>query len=236
MYENNLKMDDVILSEKQKEMLNQLEICKQDLLDEEYGISFMKWHGSTSVPKIIAETKHCLSLNYEDYLNNCKVDVADKLSYMYNLDPFLDAMEEISNNEIILYRHKLEETLQSGLHALIQIQILDSLVILRRLECNQKLEYHPSTMENITFIMENIVNFHKLNALTVANEFYEKEKEKLISEDLSCPELINQMDIKLKALSIALRKQHECIIKRNSKTLIAQCHSKCSENHTISWN
>ena len=74
MNENNLKMDDVTLSEKQKEMINQIELCKQDQLDEEYTISFMKWHGSTNVPKIIAETKHCVWSNYEDYLNNCKVD------------------------------------------------------------------------------------------------------------------------------------------------------------------
>ena len=222
-------MDDVSLSEKQKEMLKEIKLCNQDVViedDDEFMISLIKWHGRTIIPKIISETRGCLSLNYEDYLNKCKVDVANNLSNLFSLEPFIDAMEEISNNEIILYRHKLEETLQNGLQSLIQIQFLDSLVILRRLELIDKLKFNHDSLENITFLMDNLVKFHNLKLLTVANEYYEDEKESLIKEfndDLSysSPESITQtqMNLKLKALSIALRQQHQCKMERDPNTL-----------------
>ena len=167
-------------------------------------------------------------------------------------------MEEISNNEIIFYRHKLEETLQSGLQALIQIQFLDSLVILRRLELIDKLQFDPDKMENMTFLMDNLIKFHNLKLSTVAIEFYENEKESLIKEcndDLSysSPESINQvqMNIKLKALSSALRQQHQCKMERDSNTLsnlycyfnlfnilflVAKCHTEQSAEHRIIWD
>ena len=59
---NFQKMDDVTLTEKQKELLKEIDICNQDVAiedDDEYMISFMKWHGKTDIPKIIAKTKNC---------------------------------------------------------------------------------------------------------------------------------------------------------------------------------
>jgi len=199
-------------------------------------ISLLKWHGNFDVPKIMSETRNCLTLNYEDFLNKCKVDVANKLENVYNLEPFIDAMEEICNNEIILYRHKLENILQSGLHALIQIQFLDSLVILRKVECFPKLEFNPDSLENMRFLMENLVKFHKLDLPTVTNEFYDLEKENLTTNlDYTSPEIIKQIQInnKLQALSIALRKQHQCKIERDSNTLDAKCHTEQSMEHRI---
>jgi len=198
------------LSPKQDEMISEIKNISRD------KENYMKHVLSLKIPKMFSSTNKCLTLNYEDYLGSCKINKANMLKKEYNLNLFMNAFDEITSNEILLYRHKLEKKLQEGLHALMEIQFLDSFAILRNQSNAEKLVFSPD-LKNIMFLMKNLVKFFDLHPPTVANELYEEEKEKAIKElniDLryKSPELVNNiaMNIKLKALSISLAKQHKC--------------------------
>lgn len=212
------------LSLKQKQMLEEIEICNQDF--EEMKKQYMEKVVDLNIPKMVSLTDKYITLNYEDYLRYCKSMRAQNLKNEYNLNPFMKAMEEISNNEILLYRHQLENILQSGIHALIQIQFLDSLVILRTEECNEKLVFNPELLENVTFLMKNLVKLFQIDPPTVANEYFEEERNrttKRLNFKYKSPEAKNDIDmnIKLQSLSFSLARQHKCQIARNkSKYLL----------------
>jgi len=209
------------LSTKQKEFLDEVTRVKEDHkeIDEDY----LKSLSSNNIPMIFAPCNRDVTLNYQDYLRNCKLKTAKKLNRGYNLEPFIEAIDEISNNEIILYRSELENRLQDGLHALMEIQFLDSLVILRKENCTEKLGFDLE-LKNIMFLMKQLVIFFDLNPPTVANEIYMKEKIKVTNEcnidsRYKSPEYLENMlmNIKLSSLSYGLAKQHSCLIDVNVK-------------------
>jgi len=209
------------LSRKQNEMLQKIAVCKED--NKETDEEYMNKIQCQNIPFIFSEWNHPVTLNYEEYISSCKMKRAIIFQNVYNLEPFTEAMEEITNNEIILYRAYLENILQNGIHALMEIQFLDSLVILKKETCNDKLEFNPE-MKNIMFLMKNLVNLFDLNPPTVANEIYEKERLKAMKDcnidvRYMSPEDLEQlvMNIKLKSLSMALAKQHKCLIDCNSR-------------------
>ena len=107
-------------SHKQYEMLKQIDICNKDNEDSLPNAGY----------KVLSIVNQTYTLNYMDNLNMCVVNKAERIKGEYNLEPFMNPMTEISNNEILLYRYKLEKRLQKGLHALIEIQFLDSLVVI----------------------------------------------------------------------------------------------------------
>lgn len=208
------------LSNKQKQLLQEIEKCIEDNkgTDDDY-MQRLAAHG---IPKIFEPYNSHITLSYEDYIETCKIKRAIILQNLYDLQPFNEAMEEISNNEIILYRSQLENRLQDGLHALMEIQFLDTLVILRKETNNQKLAF-DFELKNIMFLMKNLVSLFELDPPTVANEYYEKEQLKASNDfntDLryKSPEDLDYImqTIKLKSLSLALAMQHKCLIDNKS--------------------
>ena len=85
----------------------------------------------------------------------------------------MNAFDEITNNEILLYRYKLEKILQAWLHALMEIQFLDSFAILKNQSIAEKLVFNLD-LRNVMFLMKNVVKFFDLNPPTVVNELYEE--------------------------------------------------------------
>lgn len=204
------------LSSKQNQLLQELDKYTED--NKQYDDEYMKRMSALNIPKILAPCNQPVLLNYDDYLGSCKMKRATIFENCFNLEPFKVAIEEVSNNEIILYRGYLENILENGLHALIEIQFLDTLVILRKDTCNEKLVFNHE-MKNIMFLMKNLLKFFDLNNPTVANEIFEKEKLQATQDyniDIryKSPEDLEQivMEIKLKSLSLALAKQHSCLI------------------------
>ena len=204
------------LSTKQIELLNEVTTCERD--NKEEDDEYMKRVAAFGIPTIFSPMINEVTFNYEDNIGDCKMRRANILMNVYDLYPFSNAMEEISNNEILLYRSRLENQLQKGLHALIEIQFLDTLVILQKQTCNEKLKF-DSDLKNIMFLMKNLVSLFRLNPPTVANEIYEQEKIKASNEAnidviYKSPEDVEAllMNIELKSLSLALAKQHNCLI------------------------
>ena len=164
-----------------------------------------------------------IRLNYFDFLSDCKANKANNLNNFFNLDIFMDAFEEISNNEILLYRHRLENILEAGLHALIKIQFVDSLVLLRNEENVRKLDFNMDSLNNISFLMRNLVNLFNLTPRTLANEIYDEDKIKVsnglnMNLDYKSPERVKEimLNIELQSLSFAFGKQHKCQIERKT--------------------
>lgn len=206
---------------KQNEMLKEIQKCNNDNTDDESIDMYYE-------TKIQAAFDQSYTLNYRDYLMRCYVNRAQILKNEYNLEPFMAPMTEISNNEILLYRYELEKKVQKGLRALIEIQFMDSLVILKKEETKEKLSFDDKSLENMRFVMKNLIKFFKLSPPTAAMEIYQKEKIKIanrLNMDISyqSPEIveITKRNIKMQALSYALGKQHHCRIDRvNNGNLI----------------
>ena len=206
------------LSQKQTELLNQMDICWRD--NKENEEDYMKKVKSLKIPAIFFPNNRHITLNYEDYLSSCKLKRAKTLKEVYNLDPFTIAMEEITNNEILLYRHQLENILQAGLHALMEIQFLDTMVLLRNNDCEEKLLF-DFDLKNISFLMKNLVRFFNMNPKTVANELYEEETTRALKQiniqSYKPPEFIHDIktNIELKSMACAFASQHKCKIDVN---------------------
>lgn len=106
------------------------------------------------MPSIVNKTRGMCTLDYKNYLKKCRVTRRTKINNRFKLKKWGNLLTSVSSEEIILKRWQLELKIQEGINALVQAQILDSLIMDRNNDDEEEKLKFDTEYENSTYLLQ----------------------------------------------------------------------------------